>query len=138
MGCQAQEIASQVTLRKVVGGGMCVRERGGVRLCRSLQQEAGSLNIRKLLIIGNQVCQMKKFCAFLCRGRCKSLGSLKPVLLHESQLSGASILFFFFFHISLCPFNPNPNPPTPPQFFNARCEQWLQLNGWPDSTQWSC
>ena len=47
---QAWETASQVTLRELLlikgGGG-----RGGVKLYRSLQQGASSLNIKRLLLI---------------------------------------------------------------------------------------
>ena len=46
-----------------------------------LQQRAGSLNIKRLLLInGNQISQVKEFSAFLYMGRCKSLGSLKSSL----------------------------------------------------------
>ena len=40
---------------------------------RVLQQRAGSLNIKRLLLIKeNQICQVKEFSAFLCMGRCKN------------------------------------------------------------------
>ena len=39
-----------------------------------------------------QTSQVKEFSAFLCMGRCKSLGSLKSFLSYASQLSGASTL----------------------------------------------
>ena len=46
-----------------------------VRLCQVLQQVAGSLNIKRLLLIKeNQISQVKEFSASLCMGRCKSLG----------------------------------------------------------------
>ena len=46
-----------------------------------LQPRAGSLNIKRLLLIkDNQICLVKEFGAFLCVGRCKSLGSLKSFL----------------------------------------------------------
>ena len=35
---------------------------------------------------------IKKFCTFLCMGRCKSLGSLKSFLSYAPKLSGVSIL----------------------------------------------
>ena len=46
-----------------------------------LQQRAGSLNVKRLLQIKeNQMSQAQELCAFLCIGRCKSLGSLKSFL----------------------------------------------------------
>ena len=69
---------------------------GGVRLHRSLQQGAGSLNIKRLLLNKEkQVSQIKKFSTFLCMERCKSLDSMKSFLSHASQLSAASIPCFF-------------------------------------------
>ena len=41
-----------------------------------------------------QISQVKKFSAFLCMGRCKSLSSQKSFLLYASQLSGTNILCF--------------------------------------------
>ena len=91
LGLQAQETPSQMTLRKLQGGG------GRVRLYRSLQQRAGSLNIKILLLImENQISQVKEFYTFLCMGRCKSLGSLKSFLSYASLLSEATILTFSF------------------------------------------
>ena len=47
----------------------------------ALQQWAGSLNIKRLLLIKeNQLSQVKEFSTFLCVGRCKSLGLLKSCL----------------------------------------------------------
>ena len=47
----------------------------------ALQQSAGRLNIKRLLLIReNHITQVKEFSAFLCMGRCKSLGSLKSFL----------------------------------------------------------
>ena len=43
----------------------------------------------------NQISQVKEFSAFLCVGRCKSLGSLKSFLSHAPQLSGASVSCIF-------------------------------------------
>ena len=61
-----------------------------------LQQRAGSLNIRRsLLIKKDQISQVKEFSSFLCMGRCKSLGSLKSLFLYAFHLSWASILYFF-------------------------------------------
>ena len=59
------------------------------------------INKRLLLIKENQTSQVKEFSAFLCVGRCKSLGSLKSFLWHEPQLSGASILCFLFLFLFL-------------------------------------
>ena len=54
-----------------------------------LQQRAGSLNIKRLLLIKeNQISQVKEFSTFLCIGRCKSLSSLESFLPYASQLSG--------------------------------------------------
>ena len=61
------------------------------------QQSAGSLNIKRLLLIKeNQISQVKGFSAFLCMGRCKSLGSLKSFSepSRAPQLSGAYVLCF--------------------------------------------
>ena len=42
------------------------------------QQSSGSQNIKRLLLIKeNQTSQVKEFSTLFCRGRCKSLGSLK-------------------------------------------------------------
>ena len=38
--------------------------------------------------------QVKEFSAFLCMGRCKSLGSLKSFLWYAPRLSGASVRCF--------------------------------------------
>ena len=58
-----------------------------------MQQRAESLNSKTLLLIKeNQASQVKEFSAFVCMGRCKSLGSLKPFLSYASQPSGVSIL----------------------------------------------
>lgn len=54
---------------------------GGVGLYRSLQQRAGTLNIRRLALIKkNQVSQVEEFNTFLCMGRRRSLGSLNSLL----------------------------------------------------------
>ena len=46
-----------------------------------LQQRPGSQNIKRLLLIKeNQTSQVNEFSAFLCIGRCKSLGSVKSFL----------------------------------------------------------
>ena len=62
-----------------------------------LLEMASSLNIKRLLFIKeNQISQVKEFSAFLCMGRCKSLGSLISFLLYESQLSWVSSPVFVF------------------------------------------
>ena len=54
---------------------------GGVNIYRSLQQGAGSLNSKKLLLIkDNQVSQVKELGIFLCVGRCKSLTDIIPCI----------------------------------------------------------
>lgn len=46
-----------------------------------LQQKTGSLTVRGFFINReNQISHVKKFSTFLCRERCKNLGSLKPFL----------------------------------------------------------
>ena len=70
-----------------------------------LQQRAGSLNVKRLLLTKeNQTSQVKEFSAFLCMGRCESLGSLKSFLRYVPQVPGASIL----------------------SFLRAQCREWLQ------------
>ena len=61
-----------------------------------MQQKAGNLNVKWLLLKGKQIPQVKEFSAFLliCMERCKSLGSLKSVLWCAPQPSGASIPVF--------------------------------------------
>ena len=61
-----------------------------------LQQWAGSLNIKRLLLIKeNQISQVKEISIFLCMGRRKSLCPLKLLLSYAHHLSGASILFSY-------------------------------------------
>ena len=60
---------------------------GEVRLYRSLQQRASSLNIKWLLLVKeNQISQVKEFRAFLCMGRCESLGELLLLLSRFSRV----------------------------------------------------
>ena len=76
-----------------------------------------ALTTRLLLIKENQISQVKEFSAFLCMGRCKSLGSLKSFLWYAPQLLGANILCFI--HIL--------------SFLRAHHREWLQwwlLDGW--------
>ena len=54
--------------------------RGELGYIGVLQQKAGSWENRFLLIKENQISQVKEFSAFLCMGRCKSLGSQKSFL----------------------------------------------------------
>ena len=59
-----------------------------MKLYRRLQQGASSLNIKRLLLImKNQISQVKEFSTFLCTKRCKSLGSQKSWLSYASQLA---------------------------------------------------
>ena len=74
-----------MTLRELLQGG----ERGSQDIQRFCNR-AGSLNVKSVLLIKeNQTSQVKEFSAFLCMGRCRSLGSLKSLLWFASQLSGA-------------------------------------------------
>ena len=83
------------------------------RLSRSLQQKGGSLNIKNILWIKeNQIAQVKEFSAFLCMGRCKSLGSLKSFLSYASQLCGVSVLCFHILSSSMLT-------------AGSGCSQWL-------------
>ena len=79
-----------------------------------LQQRAGNLNIKRLLLTKeNQISKIKEFSTFLCMGRFKSLVSLKSFLWYAPQLFGASILCF---HIV--------------SFFRAQHREWLQSEGY--------
>ena len=72
MRTAARETEFQITLRN------CSEEAlGGARVNRSF---AGSWECQKIIVKGNQISQVKEFSAFLCMGRCKSLGSLKSFL----------------------------------------------------------
>ena len=108
-GLQTQEAASQVTLRELLQGG----ERREPGYTGVLQQRAGSLNVKELLWIKEtKISQVKELSAFLCMGRCKSLGSLKSFLWCAPLLSGASILCFLIL-----------------SFFRAYLGEWLQSDG---------
>ena len=88
---QAQEAASQVILREQLWG----RWPAYIEV---LQQRAGGLNIRGLLLVKeNQISQVKEFSTSLCMGRWESLGSPKSFLWYAPQLFGASILFRSYF-----------------------------------------
>ena len=111
LGLQAWGAASQVTLRELLRSSEEVR--GELGYIGVLQQGAGSRNIKRLLLIKeNQISGVKEFSAFLCTGRCKSLGSLKSFLWNAPQLSGASILCFYIL-----------------SFLGAHHREWLQLDG---------
>ena len=87
LGLQVWETASQVTLGELFQG-----SDGYIEV---LQQWTGSLNIKRLLLLKeSQISQVKKFSAFLCMGRCKSLGCLQSFLSYASQLSWARIPYF--------------------------------------------
>ena len=77
MRTAAQETAFQIALRN------CSEEApGGARIYRSFATKGQVVgNVKRLsLIKENQIPQVKEFSAFLCMGRCKSLGSLKSFL----------------------------------------------------------
>ena len=58
-------------------------------------QRASSLNIKKLLLImENQISQVKELGMFLCMGGCKSLGTLKSFLSYSCLLSWIATVFF--------------------------------------------
>ena len=63
----------------------------GPALRRRYREEPGYI---ELLIKENQISQVKEFSAFLCMGRCRSVGSLKSFLPYALQLSRANILCF--------------------------------------------
>ena len=84
MRTAAQETAFQIALRN------CSEEvRGELGYIGVFQQRASSPERQK-----DRISQVKEFSAFLCKGRCKSRGSLKSFLWYAPQLSGASILCF--------------------------------------------
>ena len=77
--------------------GLLWRSKRGTRIHREefWPQRPGSRNIKRLLLIKeNQTSQVNEFSAFLCMGRCKSLGSLILFLWYTPSLSRASILLF--------------------------------------------
>ena len=88
LGLQAQEAASQVTLRELLRG---VVWEGYIWV---LQQRAGGQNKTLLLIKENQMSQVKEFSAFLSMGRCKRLGSRQSSLWYGPQLPVAGIPVF--------------------------------------------
>ena len=78
-----------------------------------LQQTPVNLNIKKsLLVKESQISQVKEFSNFLCMRRCKSLGSLKSLLSHAPQQSGASILCFHILNL-----------------LGVHSREWLQSDG---------
>ena len=65
------------------------KEREGARLYTSLQQGAGNLNIKRLLLIKEtQVPCIKGFSAFLCMGRYKHPGLLKLFFMCIASILG--------------------------------------------------
>ena len=110
LGLQTWETASPVTQRELTTPRRRGEEPGYIEV---LQQRAGSLNIKRLLLLKeNQISQVKEFSAFLCMGKCKSLGSVKSFLWYVPQLSGAS---FLRFHIL--------------SFLRVHHGEWLQPDG---------
>ena len=107
MRAAARDAALQAALRN-----HSEEARGGARLHKVLQRRAGSLNVGILLLVKeNQTSQVKEFSAFLCLGRGKSLGSLKPFpLMPLSHLGPASC-----FHIL--------------RLLRAHRREWLQADG---------
>ena len=58
----------------------CWKEEKKPGYIETLRQPLGSQNKMLLLFKENEISQVKEFSAFLCMGRCKSLGSLKSFL----------------------------------------------------------
>ena len=74
---------------------------------------AVNLNIKRLLLIKeSQISQVKEFSNFLCMRRCRSLGSLKSLLSHAPQQSGASTLCVHILN-----------------FLGVHHREWLQSDG---------
>ena len=74
---------------------------------------AVNLNIKRLLLIKeSQISQVKEFSNFLCMRRCRSLGSLKSLLSHAPQQSGASTLCVHILN-----------------FLGVHRREWLQSDG---------
>ena len=109
LGLQVKMMASQVTLRDMFqGGGGEVS--GYTEVCNKGQ--VGWTSEVFLWIKENQISQVKEFSTLLHKGKCKSLGSLKPFLSCASQLPGASIVCFL-----------------DPEFLSAHQREWLQPEG---------
>ena len=110
------EVASQVTLRELLW-------RGGVEVGVGASRDTDFCNKGQVVwpsrvlsgIKENQTSQVKEFSAFLCMGRCKSLGLLKSFLWYAPQLSGTSILCFYI-----------------PVFLRAHHRKWLLAARWQD------
>ena len=100
-----------ITLRELLQE--CWEWWGEVTLYRNLQQRAGSLNIKSILWIKENLrFQAKEFSALLSMGRCKSLSSLnRCFLMHLSCLGPASCVF------------------SHPEFFSAYCRECRQPDG---------
>ena len=89
-GHQPWDTTSQITLRDCSGE---AREEPGYTGLSAPKTRL--LEHQKIMLIEeNQTSHVKEFSAFLCMGRCKSLGLLKSFLWYAPQLSGDSILCF--------------------------------------------
>ena len=80
------------------------RLQGGSQVIQKFAARGIQTNVKKLLFIKeNEVSQSKEFSAFLWRGSCQSLDSMKSLLSYAPQLSGSSVLGFDFSHPYLVP-----------------------------------
>ena len=115
-GLQAWETASQVTLRELPQG----REGRSQIIYKSATKGRQSEHPKYFFEL-KKIRYLKGSSAFLCMGRCKSLGSLQSLLSNASQLSGASILCF-----------------SHPEFLSAHCREGLQSESVRQSRYPSC
>ena len=67
---------------------------GGARLYKSLQQGAGNLNIKRLLLRENKISHMKSFRDLLCMGRCKHPGLLNHFFSMHLAIWGQSCFLY--------------------------------------------
>ena len=89
-----------------------------------LPKRVDSMNLKRLLLIKeNKISQIKKFRAFLCMGRCKNLGALKPFLSYTSQLCGAGIMHFFTLS------SPPSHPPWHTHIWSAVTSLFIDMAG---------
>ena len=95
---QAQETASQVTLRKLLQEG-------------EWRSQVYRNFVTECIVKENKTSQVKEFNIFLYMQRCQSLGSLKLFLSYAYQLSWTSTLCFFTSH---------------PELPEAHCRGWLK------------
>ena len=77
----------QIILRELFWGG-----KGGSQDIQEFCNKGHIVWSSKILLIKTRY--LEESSAFLCKGRCKSLGSQKLFLWHTPQLSGTSILYF--------------------------------------------